>query len=312
MNDRTDLPPEGAPIPAREPSFIERNNLSPIAFALICLFVIFLLYQIVGGALTFFLVGTKVTVENVMQHRTLTLVGQSLFVLIPTLLFARLLDKKFSAVFPWRMPRVGETIFASLGLLFLQEIFQVYLFFQDRIPLPEELRKLLDPIKEMIEEMFKTLVSTHSVPELLFVILVVAVTPAIVEELLFRGLIQTSFERVLRPARAALITGIIFGAFHFNPFAIVPLMGLGWYFGYLRMRSKSMVLAMTVHFLNNVLAVIVVYFQMDDQMLIGASKGPDVNMPAIIAQLFLFIALFVVSFSSYLRATSSFRTGSEE
>jgi membrane protease YdiL (CAAX protease family) len=160
--------------------------------------------------------------------------------------------------------------------------------------------------------MFRTLVSARSLPELLFVILVVAITPAIIEELLFRGLVQTSFERVLRPARAALITGIIFGAFHFNPFAIVPLMGLGWYFGYLRMRSKSIVLAMTVHFLNNVIAVVVAYFQMDDQMVIGASKGPDVNTPAIIAQLFLFIALFVVSFSSYLRVTSGVQTGTEE
>jgi hypothetical protein len=312
MNDRTNLTPTETQVPAREPSFIERNNLSPIAFALTCLVVIFILYQVVGGTLTFFLVGTKVTLENVMQHRSLTLVGQTLFLLLPTLLFARLLDRKFSAVFPWRMPKVSETIFASLGLLFLQESFQIYLFFQDRIPLPEDLRKVIEPIKQMIEEMFRTIVSAQSLPELLFVILVVAITPAIIEELLFRGLVQTSFERVLRPARAALITGIIFGAFHFNPFAIVPLMGLGWYFGYLRMRSKSIVLAMTVHFLNNVIAVVVAYFQMDDQMVIGASKGPDINTPAIIAQLFLFIALFVVSFSSYLRVTSGVQTGTEE
>ena len=312
MNDRTNLTPTETQVPLREPSFVERNNLSPIAFALTCLVVIFILYQLVGGTLTFFLVGTKVTLENVMQHRTLTLVGQTLFLLLPTLLFARLLDRKFSGVFPWRMPKVSETIFASLGLLFLQESFQIYLFFQDRIPLPEDLRKVIEPIRQMIEEMFRTLVSAQNLPELLFVILVVAITPAIIEELLFRGLVQTSFERVLRPARAALITGIIFGAFHFNPFAIVPLMGLGWYFGYLRMRSKSIVLAMTVHFLNNVIAVVVAYFQMDDQMVIGASKGPDINTPAIIAQLFLFIALFVVSFSSYLRVTSGVQTGAEE
>ncbi len=312
MTDRPDRMPDETPLPQQEPSFLERYNFSPVAFALICLFIIFLLYQVVGGTLTFFLVGTKVTVENVMQHRTLTIVGQTLFILLPTLLFANLLSKKSSAVFPWRMPRIGETIFASLGLIFLQEIFQIYLFFQDRIPLPEELQKLVEPLKEMIEEMFKTLVSSQTVPELLFVILVVAIAPAVIEELLFRGLIQSSFERVVTPARAALITGIIFGAFHFNPFAIIPLMVLGWYFGYLRMRSKSIILAMTVHFLNNVLAVIVAYFRMDDQMVLGATDGSDINMPMILAQLFLFVALFTVSFSSYLRVTSSVRTGGEE
>jgi membrane protease YdiL (CAAX protease family) len=286
--------------------------MSPVAFAIACLFGVFILYQVIGGALTYFLIGAKVTVQNVMAQRTFTMVGQAVFILVPTLLFSRLLDRKFSAVFPWRMPKVGETVFAALGLLFLQEVFQIYLFFQDRIPLPETLRKIIDPLKQLIDEMFRILVSAHSVPELLFVILVVAVTPAVVEELLFRGLIQSSFERSVKPIWAAIITGIIFGAFHFNPFAIVPLITLGCYFGILRMRSKSIVITMTVHFLNNVTAVVVAYFSMDDKMIIGATKGPEINTVAILVQLVLFLSLFVLSFSSYLRLTSDLQPRKEE
>jgi hypothetical protein len=312
MDDERNVAPELARPPTHDLSFVQRSNISPIAFALLCLFAIFMLYQFIGGALTFFFIGAKVTAENVMGQRAFTMMGQAVFMLIPTLLFARLLDRRLSSVFPWRMPKVGETVFAVLGLLFLQEMFQIYLFFQDRIPLPESLRKVIDPLQQMIEETFRTLVSSHTVPELLFVILVVAVTPAIIEELLFRGLIQSSFERAVKPIWAAIITGVIFGAFHFNPFAIVPLMALGCYFGILRMRSKSIVITMTVHFLNNVTAVVVAYFQMDDKMIIGATKGPDVNMPAILAQLFLFVMLFVLSFSSYLRLTSDLRSRTGE
>jgi membrane protease YdiL (CAAX protease family) len=311
MDDEKNVTPE-LPPPPQSLSFVQRTNISPVAFALLCLLAIFFLYQVVGGTLTFFLIGAKVTAENVMGQRVFTMIGQSVFILIPTLLFARLLDRKLSAVFPWRMPRVGETIFAALGLLFLQEIFQIYLFFQDRIPLPETLRKVIDPLKQMIDEMFRTLVSAHTVPELFFVILVVAVTPAIIEELLFRGLVQSSFERAVKPIWAAIITGIIFGAFHFNPFAIVPLIALGCYFGVLRMRSKSIVITMTVHFLNNVMAVVVAYFAVDDKMIIGATKGPDVNTSAILVQLFLFAALFVLSFSSYLRLTADLQSKKEE
>jgi membrane protease YdiL (CAAX protease family) len=311
MDDEKNVPPE-LPPPPQSLSFVQRTNISPVAFALLCLLAIFFLYQVVGGTLTFFLIGAKVTAENVMGQRVFTMIGQSVFILIPTLLFARLLDRRLSAVFPWRMPRVGETIFAALGLIFLQEIFQIYLFFQDRIPLPETLRKVIDPLKQMIDEMFRTLVSAHTVPELFFVILVVAVTPAIIEELLFRGLVQSSFERAVKPIWAAIITGIIFGAFHFNPFAIVPLIALGCYFGVLRMRSKSIVITMTVHFLNNVMAVVVAYFAVDDKMIIGATKGPDVNTSAILVQLFLFAALFVLSFSSYLRLTADLQSKKEE
>ena len=304
MTGLTEYPAQPPSPPPEAKSFVERYSISPVLFAFVSLLIVFILYQLVGGFLTLLLVGSKVTPENVMMHRIFTMVGQILFILVPTIVFARLLDRRFAGVFPWRMPQVGETIFAALSLLFLQEVMQIYMFFQDRIPLPQVLKDIVDPAKQMMEEMFRTLVSAHSASELLFVVLVVSITPAVVEELLFRGLVQSSFERRMKPMRAAIWTGVIFGFFHFNPFALVPLIVLGCFFGVLRTRSKSMVIAMTVHFLNNGLAVVVSFFQMDDKMVIGATKGVDINPAAILAQLFLFSMLFVVAFSSYLRATS--------
>ncbi len=159
-------------VPSPQPvAFLERHNISPVLFAFLSLLAVFFLYQFIGGFLTLILVGGKVTPENVMMQRLFTMVGQILFILIPTLFFARLLDLRFSRVFPWRMPRVGETIFAILSLLFLQEVLEIYLFFQDRIPFPEDIRRIIDPARQMIEEMFRILVSANNIPELLFVVL---------------------------------------------------------------------------------------------------------------------------------------------
>jgi uncharacterized protein len=299
--EKTTPSPQSPSIPL---SFVERYRISPIVFACVSLVVVFFLYQIVGGFLTLLFVGTKVTADTVTMHRIFTMGGQILFLLVPAIILARLLDTRISTVFPWRKPHVGETLFAVLSLLFLQEAMQIYLFFQDRIPLPRGIEKYVAPARQMLEEMFRILVSAKDIPELLFVVLVVAITPAIVEELLFRGLIQSAFERRVVPLRAAIWTGIIFGIFHFNPFQIVPLIILGCFFGILRMRSRSMIIAMTVHFLNNALAVVVTYFQMDDKMVIGATKGPDINTTSMLAQMVLFVMLFVVSFSSYLRLTA--------
>lgn len=293
--------------------FLERYNISPILFAFVSLLIVFVLYQLVGGVITLLVAGSKITPENVMTHRLLTMIGQIVFILIPTIVLARLLDERSSSVFPWRMPRVGESIFALLSLLFLQEVLQIYMYFQDRIPLPQGLKDIITPAKQMMEEMFRVLVSAKSVPELLLVVVVVSITPAIVEELLFRGLVQSSFERRISPVRAAIWTGVIFGLFHFNPFALIPLVVLGCFFGILRMRSMSMAIAMTVHFLNNGLAVVVSFFQVDDKMVIGATKGDDINHAAILAQLLLFSMLFIVSFVSYWRATNDVhsRTGGD-
>lgn len=291
--------------PASPLSFVERNNIHPVLFALGCLFIVFVLYQLVAGTITVLAMGgTKVTRENVFLTRFLTMAGQIVFIFVPTLLFARLLSSRTPEVFPWRIPTVRESIYALLGLVWLQQIFQIYLFFQERIPLPDVIKKVLDPLREMMEEMYKGLVTAETVPELAFVLLVVAFVPAIVEELLFRGVIQRTFERVATPFRAAIITGVIFGLFHFNPFALLPLIGLGCYFGFLRMRSNSIILAMTAHFLNNALAVIAIYFGMDEEKMVTIGDVVQPTTPAVFLQLILFSMLFVLSLLAYLRATT--------
>lgn len=287
-----------------ESSFVDRHHIHPIVFAALSLFVVFVLYQLVAGTVTFFIVGSStVTRENVTEIRLLTMVGQLICILLPTLFLARLLSTRISSVFGWRIPSVAETIYAILGLFFLQQIFQIYLFFQDLIPLPDAVRNILDPFKKMIEEMFRALVQVESLPELFFVVLVVAFVPAIVEELLFRGLIQKSLEKSLPGIQAAVLAGTIFGLYHFNPFAVIPLVGLGCYFGFLRFRSESIVIAMTAHFVNNALATIAVYFQMESEMIIGAKEAADQDIGAVVIQLFLYSSLFLLAFFAYLRST---------
>lgn len=304
MTDNYGVQTEHQSDPAGEESFLERHNIPPAFFLLGCLFLIFVLYQLVGGTITYLIVGSKVTRDNVLLHRLFTLGGQLLFIFIPTIAFAYLMSVRLEKVFPWRMPKWGETLFAVLSLLFLQQIFQTYMMLQERIPIPEELNKLLAPLKELMDQTVRVLVTAESFPELAFVVLVVAIVPAVVEELMFRGLIQSGLERMVTPVRAAVISGLIFGAFHFNPFALLPLMGLGIFFGILRMRSNSILMAMTVHFLNNVLAVIITYFRMDEALVIGGGKAAEAPLPAVLGQLGLFLGLFLVAFSNYWRLTA--------
>lgn len=294
-------------LPPPRLSFLEENKIHPALFALGALFMVFVLYQVIAGTITVIVAGSKITPSSVMFHRFLTMSAQVLFIFLPTLLFARMLTPKWSDVFPLRIPRVPESIYALLGLVFLQQIFQIYLLFQEWIPLPKILEDLLGPIKQMVQEMFRVLVSSSSVGELAFVFLVVAVVPSIVEEMLFRGVIQSALEKVSTPLRAAILSGVIFGVFHFNPFALVPLMILGCYFGFLRMRSNSFLLPVAAHFINNAIAVVVVYLNMEDEMIVGLTKEAQPNLFAVFSQLFLVLVLFALSFVGYVRSTAHVR-----
>ena len=87
-------------------------------------------------------------------------------------------------------------------------------------------------------------------------LLLVALTPALCEEVIFRGYFQRNMERSLRPFWAIVITGIAFGAFHLRFGEIVPLSLLGIYLAYIVWVSGSIWPAVLVHLLNNGTAIL--------------------------------------------------------
>ncbi len=280
-------------VTAEELSFVDRYAVHPLLFAFAVLIIIFFLYQIGGGLLTFLVTGaSSVTRDNVWTMRWLTLFGQLCFILIPTLLLARLFTTRLREVFQFRIPGLRESTLALIALFALQRIFEVYMFFQERVPLPELLRVIIEPIKKLFEELIKVLLRADSPIELLAVILVVVVVPSIVEELLFRGLIQKIFERLMSPVVAAVLAGTIFGLYHINPFEIVPLIGLGVFFGLLRYRSQSLLLPISAHFFNNLMGVLASYYGLQDDNLLTASQA-TVGVPTMVFELVVFALLFL-------------------
>ena len=89
---------------ANKLSFVDRYGIHPLFFAFGALVLVFLLYQIGGGVMTFLIIGTtSITRDNVWAMRWLTLAGQLCFILVPTLLLARLFATQLREVFRWRV-----------------------------------------------------------------------------------------------------------------------------------------------------------------------------------------------------------------
>lgn len=107
----------------------------------------------------------------------------------------------------------------------------------------------------LAEAMFK-LLSTSSIPEFLWVVLVAAVTPAIAEEILFRGILQPAMVARLGARWGIILTSIIFALIHFNPWAFFALLIEGTFFGYVAYRTKTFWAGALAHFGINCMAVI--------------------------------------------------------
>ena len=277
-------------------SFVERKQINPFLFVGLSLIFIFFMYQVIGGLITYLLVGALPTAETATAHRLLTASGQILFILVPTVILTRLFTKKSSLFFPWRLPRAAETFFAIMGLFALQQVFQIYLVYHDRIPLPYELKEIIQSAKRILEEVFEVLVKSRSIGELTFVLVIVAFIPAVVEEALFRGFVQGSLSKYIDPVKAALVSGTIFAFSHLDIINLIPLIALGCYFSVLRMRSNSIIIAMTVHFVNNALAVIAVYFGLNDETFLTGMSGVSANDSLLLSQLVLYVLFFAFCF----------------
>jgi membrane protease YdiL (CAAX protease family) len=250
-------------------NFLERHNLSPVKFGLLSLVVVFLLYQIVGGSITFLLFGGKFRDGNIQWLRLSTVAAQLLLILLPALLLTRLQTSNLKERLRLRPTGLREVLFAVVGVVALQQVLQVYAYLQDQVPIPPTIRPTLEAIRKVIDETYKVLISAHSTSELLYVLIVVALVPAFCEEVLFRGLVQRNFEDGLKKWGAIILTGLIFGAYHFNPFSFVPLVVLGVYFGFLVFRSGSLLTSIAGHFANNLFAVLGVFYYGQDSMLVG-------------------------------------------
>lgn len=289
-------------------TFLERHNISPVLFAFISLILIFFLYQGIGGVVTVLLVGTRLTPEYVNGLRTTTLLGQLLFILLPTLLLTRLATNNVSSFLRLRLPKPLTLFIPLVGIFSLQQVLQVFLIYQEKIPLPEDFQHFLDPLKQLIEETYKLLVGSTSLPELLFVLLVIAFVPAIAEELLFRGMIQRSFEKGLGSRRGLLLTAVIFALYHLNPFSFIPLIFLGIYLGFLTMRTDSILVSMAAHFYNNAIACIAIYAGKGDDYLVTGNPE-QLSHGELMMTVMFFSVVFFLSTYYFIRVTKPADSG---
>lgn len=133
----------------------------------------------------------------------------------------------------------------------------------------DELVRQLGIPKELMQigaEIF----TARSPGELVWLVFVVCVTPAICEEVFFRGFVQRTFERTMGGSSVVLV-GVVFGLFHFNPLGLISLSILGLLFGYFYYRSRSLLVPMVAHAANNLLAVVVLYGGPESSAIASAS-----------------------------------------
>lgn len=82
-------------------------------------------------------------------------------------------------------------------------------------------------------------------------IFVVAVLPAVTEEIAFRGLVQHWLQTAIKPMRALVLASALFMAMHFSLLSAPYMFAMGMVLGYSKLKTGSLYPSMLVHFLHN-------------------------------------------------------------
>ena len=252
---------------------LERTRLSPLLSAIIGLITAFLLFQGISTVVLLVLtMGRGVDLSSLLDPQGLpqfleanadivilsNTVGQIFGLLIPGLIFARLHSSSWMPFLRIRAVRWQFLLLSVIGLLALIPVVQWTGTLFDGLPWPQWVRDLEEGQMELIE---KVLTQDFS---LIFTISMLALTPAICEEVLFRGFVQRQAERRLGIWGGIIFSGVIFGLYHLRVTQAVPLSLLGIFMAYLTWRTRSLWPAMLVHLANNSFAAILGKFAGDE------------------------------------------------
>lgn len=242
---------------------LERARWHPGIVAILGAFLGMASYLIVGNVATVVLLLTSgVGVEAIMNDLA-TVIGAQIGTLLTgnaiglfggmgvlTLLLVRLHTPHIWSFVRLRKPDARSLGLAIGGLVVLLPLIQWVGHLNEWMPMPKFLREMESLQMELLDDVLLGEMN------LLVSLLLVAVTPALCEEIFFRGYVQRNLERAAGVGVAILSTGVLFGLLHLRPSQLLPLTLLGVYLAYLTWRTGSLWVPIAVHFFNNAFAII--------------------------------------------------------
>lgn len=115
--------------------------------------------------------------------------------------------------------------------------------------------QLLLPMPEILRLALEQSLKIQSRSDLIIVVFSGVFLAAIIEEMLFRGFLQTSFEKHIGVKKAIVLSAIIFSLIHGNPWWLFQIILIGILLGVMAWKSNSIIPSAIVHFINNGISI---------------------------------------------------------
>jgi membrane protease YdiL (CAAX protease family) len=181
--------------------------------------------------------------------------------LLPAIFTAFLLNRKpmdllgFSKKINWK--QVGLVVAIIAVAMFASTFFS---YLNERLPISESLKLRFVKMENDYNQQVETIIGLNSFGEYFLALVIMAFLPALCEETFFRGGLQNFLTRsTKKPWLSIIIVSILFSAAHFSFYGFLSRVFLGVVLGLLYQYSGRIWLNIIAHFINNAVAVSVIY-----------------------------------------------------
>lgn len=218
--------------------------------------------------------------------------------IFPAILFLKLSTNKPKEFIYWRTnASLILSVTVIMLLLSFMPMINLFIGLNESVVFPEFMSGIEASFRSMedsAQALTEALIKMENLSDFLYLALLVAVLPAIGEELMFRGVIQRLLSVQFNNYHWGIWgSAFLFSAMHFQFYGFLPRMLLGALFGYMLVYTGNIIYPMIAHFFNNFASLIIAYFiqhgKIPDEV---DTVGANYEWGYILPGLFITIALF--------------------
>ena len=242
--------------------------------------------------------------SNVFTLKMMQLIVSVFIFIIPPLFFSYLSRVNTINIFGFKNKFKRQNLLLVFLIMIFIQPFVVYCMqintkllylVSDYIPL---IIQNLENMEQRALELTTLFLTMNSASDLFFNLFLIALIPAIGEELFFRGVVQQYLQKILKnPHLGVCLTACVFSAIHMQFFGFLPRFLLGLILGYLFFYSGNLWMSVLGHFINNALGVLLAYSAFANKL------TPDItnieNTGINLSQAFFSVAVVLLFFYLY-------------
>jgi membrane protease YdiL (CAAX protease family) len=198
---------------------------------------------------------------NANLSRTIQFISTFFAMALPAIIFARIVNRKPFSYIGFNNAISGKQVFILIGIVLIGLILSAALSeLNAMIPLSKSLAQSFKSMEDEYDKEVFAIANMKTVQDYIMSLIIIALLPAVFEEMLFRGCLQPVMINITKNVFAGiLITGILFSALHGSFYGFLPRLALGLILGYIFYFSKNLWLSIIFHFFNNAMGITQMY-----------------------------------------------------